>query len=83
MTDLWAISLILTSDTVLSAAAWHYSQYLKQAEVKLLSQTDCTSESYYGNLITKNMFCAGSPDWSTDACKVRKEPYDLMSSVLL
>ncbi|KAA8583854.1 plasminogen activator, urokinase a isoform X1 [Etheostoma spectabile] len=49
--------------------AWHYSQYLKQAEVKLLSKTDCTSESYYGGLITENMFCAGSPDWSTDACK--------------
>ncbi|KAF1375793.1 hypothetical protein PFLUV_G00223870 [Perca fluviatilis] len=50
-------------------AAWHYSQYLKQAEVKLLSKTECTSESYYGDLITENMFCAGSPDWSTDACK--------------
>ncbi|XP_074502549.1 plasminogen activator, urokinase a [Sebastes fasciatus] len=49
--------------------AWHYSQYLKQAEVKLLPQTDCTSKSYYGDLITENMFCAGSPDWSTDACK--------------
>ncbi|XP_056292253.1 plasminogen activator, urokinase a [Pseudoliparis swirei] len=50
-------------------AAWHYSQLLKQAEVKLLPQTECTSQSYYGDLITKNMFCAGSPDWSTDACK--------------
>ncbi|XP_042358402.1 plasminogen activator, urokinase a [Plectropomus leopardus] len=50
-------------------SAWYYSQYLKQAEVKLLSQTECASESYYGNLITQNMFCAGSPDWSTDACK--------------
>lgn len=50
-------------------AAWHYSQYLKQAEVKLLPQTVCKSKSYYGDLITKNMFCAGSPDWSSDACK--------------
>ncbi|XP_070772338.1 plasminogen activator, urokinase a [Enoplosus armatus] len=50
-------------------AAWYNSQYLKQAEVKLISQTECKSESYYGDLITQNMFCAGSPDWSTDACK--------------
>ncbi|XP_018543736.1 plasminogen activator, urokinase a [Lates calcarifer] len=49
--------------------AWHYSQYLKQGEVRLLSQTQCKTEAYYGDRITKNMFCAGSPDWSTDACK--------------
>ncbi|XP_045926295.1 urokinase-type plasminogen activator-like [Micropterus dolomieu] len=49
--------------------AWHNSQYLKQAKVNLISQTDCQKESYYGALITPNMFCAGSPDWSTDACK--------------
>ncbi|XP_076599319.1 plasminogen activator, urokinase a isoform X2 [Chaetodon auriga] len=49
--------------------AWHYSQYLKEANVKMISHTDCKRESYYGDLITKNMFCAGSPDWSTDACK--------------
>ncbi|XP_054456496.1 plasminogen activator, urokinase a [Anoplopoma fimbria] len=47
----------------------HYSQLLKQAEVKLIPQTDCKRKSYYGDLITENMFCAGSPDWSTDACK--------------
>uniref|UniRef100_A0A8C3AG80 trypsin n=2 Tax=Cyclopterus lumpus TaxID=8103 RepID=A0A8C3AG80_CYCLU len=50
-------------------AAWHYSQLLKQTEVKLLPQTECKSQLYYGDLITENMFCAGSPDWSTDACK--------------
>ncbi|KAM9345462.1 urokinase-type plasminogen activator-like [Symphorus nematophorus] len=50
-------------------SSWHYSQYLKQAEVNLISQNECKSESYYGDLITKNMFCAGSPNWSTDACK--------------
>ncbi|GLD66536.1 tissue-type plasminogen activator-like protein [Lates japonicus] len=49
--------------------AWHYSQYLKQGEVRLLSQTECKTEAYYGDSITRNMFCAGSPDWSTDACK--------------
>ncbi|KAM4606984.1 urokinase-type plasminogen activator-like isoform 2-T2 [Polymixia lowei] len=51
-----------------SDRAWHYSQYLKQARVTLLSQKVCRSRPYYGNLITQNMFCAGSPDWSTDAC---------------
>ncbi|XP_029305572.1 plasminogen activator, urokinase a [Cottoperca gobio] len=50
-------------------ASWHYSQHLKEAEVKLLSQTDCTRKLYYGDRITDNMFCAASPDWSTDACK--------------
>ncbi|XP_041645953.1 tissue-type plasminogen activator-like [Cheilinus undulatus] len=49
--------------------AWHKSQYLKQAEVKLISRAVCKSESYYGDLITTNMLCAGSPDWSTDACE--------------
>ncbi|XP_039994352.1 tissue-type plasminogen activator-like [Xiphias gladius] len=49
--------------------AWQYSKYLKGAEVRLVSQTDCKSESYYGDRITKNMICAGSPDWSVDACK--------------
>ncbi|KAF7652541.1 hypothetical protein LDENG_00095000 [Lucifuga dentata] len=49
--------------------AWHFSQYLKQAKVTLLSQSVCESQCYYGNLITHNMFCAGSPDWSTDACQ--------------
>ncbi|CAN9499861.1 unnamed protein product [Ophioblennius macclurei] len=49
--------------------SWRYSQYLKQAEVNLLSQTECSSGLQYGNRITDNMFCAGSPDWSRDACK--------------
>lgn len=45
-----------------------FSKLLKQAEVKMISHTVCGSEFYYGDLITKNMICAGSPDWSTDAC---------------
>nr|XP_020457521.1 urokinase-type plasminogen activator-like [Monopterus albus] len=49
--------------------AWQFSQRLKQAEVRLLSQTDCRSKLHYGDQITENMICAGSPDWSTDACK--------------
>lgn len=70
MTDLPGISGFLITDTVFSVVAWHFSNSLKQTNVKLISQADCKSESYYGDLITKNMFCAGSPDWSTDACSV-------------
>lgn len=73
VTELSAIWVILT-DTVLSAEAMRYSQLLKQADVKLISQTNCKSKlSSYENLITDNMFCAGSPDWSTDACKVSRD----------
>ncbi|XP_068597590.1 plasminogen activator, urokinase a [Brachionichthys hirsutus] len=49
--------------------AWHFSQYLKEAKVKMISQADCRNESHYGDLITKNMFCAGSPNWSVDSCQ--------------
>uniref|UniRef100_A0A673GW58 trypsin n=1 Tax=Sinocyclocheilus rhinocerous TaxID=307959 RepID=A0A673GW58_9TELE len=48
---------------------WYYSQYLREAKVNLLSQDVCSSKAYYGNMITDNMLCAGSPDWSADACK--------------
>lgn len=36
-----------------------------------MSNADCSKEVHYGKRITENMFCAASPDWSTDACKVR------------
>ncbi|XP_041866467.1 tissue-type plasminogen activator-like [Melanotaenia boesemani] len=49
--------------------SWSYSQLLKQADVTLLSSTECKKGLPYENLITDNMFCAASPDWSTDACK--------------
>uniref|UniRef100_I3JTB5 trypsin n=1 Tax=Oreochromis niloticus TaxID=8128 RepID=I3JTB5_ORENI len=52
-----------------SAGSFQFSQYLKQAEVKLMSNADCSKEVHYGTRITDNMFCAASPDWSTDACK--------------
>ncbi|KAM9365877.1 plasminogen activator, urokinase a [Pholidichthys leucotaenia] len=52
-----------------SSGSFRYSQLLKQAEVKLISVSDCTSEIHYGSRITENMICARSPDWSTDACK--------------
>ncbi|XP_061601124.1 tissue-type plasminogen activator-like [Cololabis saira] len=49
--------------------SWHYSQLLKQAEVTLLPNAECKREVSYEKLFTENMFCAASPDWSTDACK--------------
>ncbi|KAL0964169.1 hypothetical protein UPYG_G00320150 [Umbra pygmaea] len=49
--------------------AWQYSNDLRHAKVAVLSQTVCSKEDYYGNLITNNMFCAGSPDWKTDSCQ--------------
>lgn len=52
-----------------SAVGNRYSQYLKETEVKLLSKSDCTRTSQYGDRLTENMICAASPDWSTDACK--------------
>ncbi|KAL2078607.1 hypothetical protein ACEWY4_026292 [Coilia grayii] len=48
---------------------WYYSQYLREGKVDIISQDVCSSKTYYGNMITDNMFCAGSPNWSTDACK--------------
>lgn len=45
-----------------------YSKFLKQAEVQMISQDACKGRNYYGKLITDNMFCAGSPNWKTDAC---------------
>uniref|UniRef100_A0A3Q3WC17 trypsin n=1 Tax=Mola mola TaxID=94237 RepID=A0A3Q3WC17_MOLML len=47
----------------------HCSIYLKQTEVRLISHAECKSVAYYGDLITKSMLCAGSPDWNTDSCK--------------
>ncbi|XP_067285881.1 plasminogen activator, urokinase b [Pseudorasbora parva] len=49
--------------------SWYYSQYLREVKVNVLSQELCSSKAYYGNMITENMLCAGSPDWSADACK--------------
>ncbi|XP_032408258.1 tissue-type plasminogen activator [Xiphophorus hellerii] len=46
-----------------------YSNQLKQANVRLLSSTNCKVEEHYKALLTDNMICAASPDWSTDSCK--------------
>ncbi|XP_076008441.1 plasminogen activator, urokinase b [Genypterus blacodes] len=48
---------------------WYKSQYLREARVNLIAQDVCGQRDYYGSLITDNMFCAGSPDWSQDACE--------------
>jgi len=76
MNDFAAISLILIPDTVSSAGSWTYSQLLKQADVKLLSNTECSGELSYKERITENMQCAASPDWSTDSCKVSIQSSD-------
>ncbi|KAM7381143.1 hypothetical protein PAMA_012127 [Pampus argenteus] len=48
---------------------WYMSQYLREAQVDLLANDVCRQKDYYGNMITDNMFCAGRPDWSQDACE--------------
>uniref|UniRef100_A0A671RYG5 trypsin n=1 Tax=Sinocyclocheilus anshuiensis TaxID=1608454 RepID=A0A671RYG5_9TELE len=45
------------------------NQWSLEAKVNLLSEDVCSSKAYYGNMITDNMLCARSPDWSADACK--------------
>lgn len=49
---------------------WYKSQYLREAQVNILADDVCRHEDYYANKITDNMFCAGRPDWSQDACQV-------------
>ncbi|XP_028286129.1 plasminogen activator, urokinase b [Parambassis ranga] len=48
---------------------WYRSQYLREAQVNLLADNVCRHKDYYENMITDNMFCAGRPDWSQDACE--------------
>lgn len=49
---------------------WYKSQYLREAQVNILADDVCRQDDYYANKITENMFCAGRPDWSQDACQV-------------
>lgn len=49
---------------------WYKSQYLREAQVNILADDVCRHEDYYASKITDNMFCAGRPDWSQDACQV-------------
>lgn len=48
---------------------WYRSQLLREAEVQVLADETCRRDDHYGDLITENMFCAGRPDWSQDACE--------------
>ncbi|XP_068610953.1 plasminogen activator, urokinase b [Brachionichthys hirsutus] len=48
---------------------WYNSQNLREAQVNLIADDVCRNEDHYENLITDNMFCAGRPDWSQDACE--------------
>ncbi|XP_029312467.1 plasminogen activator, urokinase b isoform X2 [Cottoperca gobio] len=48
---------------------WYKSRFLREAEVNILADDVCRNEDYYGNMISDNMFCAGRPDWSQDACE--------------
>ncbi|KAJ0060056.1 hypothetical protein NL108_002855, partial [Boleophthalmus pectinirostris] len=48
---------------------WYRSQVLREAVVQVLSDETCRRDDHYGDLITENMFCAGRPDWSQDACE--------------
>ncbi|CAJ1081470.1 plasminogen activator%2C urokinase b [Xyrichtys novacula] len=48
---------------------WYRSQFLQEAQVNPFADDVCRQEDYYGNKITDNMFCAGRPDWSQDACE--------------
>ncbi|KAM6898394.1 plasminogen activator, urokinase b [Lycodopsis pacificus] len=48
---------------------WYKSRFLREAQVNLISDDVCRHQDYYANLISDNMFCAGRPDWSQDACE--------------
>ncbi|XP_072312779.1 urokinase-type plasminogen activator-like isoform X2 [Eucyclogobius newberryi] len=48
---------------------WFRSQMLREAEVQVLADETCRRDDHYGAMITENMFCAGRPDWSRDACE--------------
>uniref|UniRef100_A0A8C2WFT7 trypsin n=1 Tax=Cyclopterus lumpus TaxID=8103 RepID=A0A8C2WFT7_CYCLU len=48
---------------------WYKSRLLMEARVNLLADAVCRQTDFYGNLISENMFCAGVPDWSRDACE--------------
>ncbi|XP_062269853.1 plasminogen activator, urokinase b [Platichthys flesus] len=52
-----------------SHGLWYRSQLLREAQVNVFSDAVCRHRDYYENMITDNMFCAGRPDWSQDACE--------------
>ncbi|XP_052469014.1 urokinase-type plasminogen activator [Carassius gibelio] len=48
---------------------FEYSRYLKQAQVRLISQDDCQNKYYSKDEVNKNMLCAIGRDWEEDACQ--------------
>uniref|UniRef100_A0A3Q3VSW4 trypsin n=1 Tax=Mola mola TaxID=94237 RepID=A0A3Q3VSW4_MOLML len=47
---------------------WYMSRSLREARVNIIADDVCR-QVYYENMISDNMLCAGSPDWSQDSCK--------------
>ncbi|KTF84319.1 hypothetical protein cypCar_00028410 [Cyprinus carpio] len=48
---------------------FEYSRYLKQAQVRLISQNDCQNKYYSKDEVNKNMLCAADRNWEKDACQ--------------
>ncbi|KAL6094418.1 plau [Pungitius sinensis] len=47
---------------------WYNSPVLREAQVSLIDGDVCRQPDYYATSVSDNMFCAGGPDWSQDAC---------------
>lgn len=48
---------------------FEYSRYLKQAQVRLISQNTCQNKYYGKDEVNENMFCAAGRVWEEDACQ--------------
>ncbi|XP_016392122.1 urokinase-type plasminogen activator-like [Sinocyclocheilus rhinocerous] len=48
---------------------FEYSLYLKQAQVRLISQNACQNKYYSKDEVNENMLCAAGRDWEEDACQ--------------
>uniref|UniRef100_A0A3Q3VQA5 trypsin n=1 Tax=Mola mola TaxID=94237 RepID=A0A3Q3VQA5_MOLML len=51
-----------------TSGLWYMSRSLREARVNIIADDVCR-QVYYENMISDNMLCAGSPDWSQDSCK--------------
>ncbi|XP_056327064.1 plasminogen activator, urokinase a [Danio aesculapii] len=48
---------------------FEFSRYLKQTQVKLISQNVCQRTYYNKDEVNENMLCANGRDWKADACQ--------------